>query len=178
MFEWIAGNAFSLFATVTDGLSTRRKSVRSMLLVQVISQIFYCTSAILLKGYSAAVQNGVSILRNLLGAGKKTIPAAEWLLVAVAVGLGLYFNNLGLLGLLPVAANLEYSVSVFVFRNRERALKISFLISVFLFGIFNFSIYNITGGITNIALFAATLVMMIRNEKQEKIQAEKGAEEA
>ena len=166
MNEFIAGNVCSLFATISDGVSSSRKTTRSMLLVQVISQVFYCASAIFLKGYSAAVQNGVGILRNLMGIRKKPVQAVEWLLIAIAVGLGLYCNNLGIIGLLPVIANLEYSLTIFLFRGNERLLKIAFLISISLFTVFNFMIMNIVGGITNGVLFMMTLIMLIRNRQQ------------
>ena len=77
--------------------------------------------------------------------------------------LGLLFNNLGIPGLLPVIANLEYSLAVFRFRDNERALKAAFLISVGLYGIFNLFILNVAGFLTNTAVVIMTAVYLIKN---------------
>ena len=112
----LAGNICSVLAMITDAVSTSRKSAKAMLLFQTGSQLFYVVGAIVLKGYSAAVQNAVSILRNLLAIWGKQPKWVEWLLVASAVVLGIAFNNRGFIGWLPVIASLEYSVAVFRFR--------------------------------------------------------------
>ncbi|MBE5787448.1 MAG: YgjV family protein [Clostridiales bacterium] len=165
MLDIIIGNACSLCATVTDAISASRKTARGVLMVQVLSQLFYGIGAIVLKGYSAAVQNGVSILRNLLAAGEKTGRLIEWTLVALAMVLGLYFNNMGIVGLLPIIANLQYSLAVFRFRNDERKLKFSLLIAVFLFTIFNAFIWNVAGAVSNFVLFLMTLLFLIQDRK-------------
>lgn len=65
MLVLLAGNICSVLAMITDAISTSRKSTGSMLLFQTASQFFYVIGAIVLKGYSAAVQNVVSIIRKL-----------------------------------------------------------------------------------------------------------------
>ena len=66
----ILGNGCSLLAMVTDSISSTRKTAKGVLLVQSLSQLIYCIGTILLKGYSGAVQNAVSILRNLVAIRK------------------------------------------------------------------------------------------------------------
>ena len=159
----IVGNICSLLAMGTDSLSSTRKSTRDVLLVQSLSQLIYGIGAVILRGYSAAVQNAVSILRNFTAIRGHTPAAVQWLLVALGVILGLLFNNLGIPGLLPVIANLEYSLAVFRFRDNERALKAAFLISVGLYGIFNLFILNIVGFLTNTAVVIMTAVYLIKS---------------
>lgn len=159
----IVGNICSLLAMGTDSLSSTRKSTRDVLLVQCLSQLIYGIGAVILGGYSAAVQNAVSILRNFTAIRGQTPAAVQWLQVALGVILGLLFNNLGIPGLLPVIANLEYSLAVFRFRDNERALKAAFLISVGLYGIFNLFILNIVGFLTNTAVVVMTAVYLIKS---------------
>ncbi len=167
MFELVAGNVCSLLAMVTDSVSASRKTARGVLLVQTLSQLFYGMSAVVLKGYSAAVQNAVSILRNLLAVSKSRsrLKAVEMLLILLAVVLGLCFNNRGVIGLLPVVASLEYSLAVFWFEDNERALKIAFLINAVLFGVFNGAVLNIVGVIANIVVVVSIVVFLIRDKK-------------
>ena len=169
----IIGNVCSLFALIADGLSSSRKTAKGVLLVQCIGQFFYCVSSIVLKGYSAAVQNAVSILRNLLASSKIKSKALEWFMVILAVVLGILFNNLGWLGLLPVVANLEYSLAVFKFREDEKKLKVAFLICIIMFAVFNLIILNIVGVVSNIVVAIMTIMFLIRGKDRQELGEEK-----
>lgn len=160
----IIGNICSLLAMATDSISSTRKTARGVLLVQCLSQIIYCAGAIILRGYSAAVQNAVSVLRNLAAIRGETPKWLQWLLIALGVVLGLWFNNMGFVGLLPVIANLEYSLAVFRFQDQERQLKLAFLVSVGLYAIFNIFIFNIAGFLTNSAVVVMTAVYLIKTK--------------
>ncbi len=162
----IAGNFFSLLAMVSDSVSSSRKTTRGVLMVQILSQIFYGASAILLKGYSAVVQNVISIARNVAAIRQFSSRTLEWTLAILGVVLGLWFNNLGFVGLLPVIANLEYTLAVFHFKSNERALKIAFLLNAILFTVFNAVILNIVGVISNIVVIVTTAIFLIRDSKK------------
>lgn len=162
----IIGNICSLLAMVTDAVSASRKTAKAMLLVQIISQFFYGAGAIALKGYSAAVQNAVAVLRNVAAIGKLKSKWVEWSLVALAVVLGLCFNNLGVVGLLPVVANLVYSVAIFGFKNNERIIKGAFALNMAMFTVFNALILNVVGTVTNAVLAISTTAFLIRDIKQ------------
>ena len=161
----IVGNFCSLLALISDSISSSRKTARGVLLVQCVGQFFYCASSIILKGYSAAVQNAVSILRNLLASSKINSKVLEWLMIAIAVILGIIFNNLGFMGLLPIIANLEYSLAVFKFKNDEKKLKIAFLICILMYAIFNIIILNFVGVISNIVVAVITLMFLIKGSE-------------
>lgn len=169
----LLGNVFSLIAMVTDSISSSRKTTKGMLIFQTISQLLYSASSIVLKGYSAVVQNLVSVARNLFAINKKESKIIEWSLVAAGVVLGIYFNNLGVIGFLPVIANFQYSVCVFKFRDKERPLKISFLIMVAMYTAFNLIIMNFVGAASNLFVFATTAVFLIKAIRGQKEKTEK-----
>lgn len=162
MTDLIIGNICSLLAMVTDSISSTRKTTKGVLMMQSISQVIYFLGAIVLKGYSAAVQNAVSLFRNLVAIREKQRKWLELALIAVAVVLGLVFNNRGFWGLLPVVANLEYSIAVFRFRDNERALKIAFLFCAVCFTIFNGVIFNFVGMIANFIILATTILNLCK----------------
>ena len=161
----LAGNISSLCAMVTDSVSSTRKSQKGILFFQTLSQVFYMTSYIILKGYSSAVQCAVGILRNIVAMWKIKSRIIEWILVALGVGLGLVFNNLGLLGWLPVVANLEYTLAVFRFKENPRALKIAFLINMLMYTVFNAIILNIVGAVASLIVATTTTVFLIKDKK-------------
>ncbi|MBR4972569.1 MAG: YgjV family protein [Oscillospiraceae bacterium] len=161
----IVGNLCSILAMITDSISATRKTPKGVLMVQNLSQLFYVIGAIALKGYSSAVQNVVSVLRNLAAIRKIESKALEWTLVAMGVVLGILFNNLGLVGYLPVIANLQYTLVVFRCGENERALKISFMIAVVMFVVFNLFIYNFAGAVLNFAVFVTTATALLKKKK-------------
>lgn len=168
MLELILGNICSLIAMGTDAVSSWAKSAKKMLLFQCLSQGIYAIGSVILKGYSAAVQNVISLARNLFATRKRSLPVVEWILIALGVGLGLFFNNRSRIGLLPVVANLEYSLAVLFFKDNEQLLKIAFFIDVLLFCIFNTVIFNIVGTVSNIVVMIMTLVAILKNVKERK----------
>ena len=173
--EIIAGNVCSLCAMVTDSISGTRKKPSQILGVQIISQFFYAAGSIVLKGYSSTVQNVVAILRNLAAMKNIKSKAVEWTLVLLGVVFGAVFNNRGLLGWLPIIANLEYSIAVFKFKNNEKSLKIAFMINMLMFSVFCFAIQNYVGGVANIVVAVTTAVSLVRMARG---QGEPEAEDA
>lgn len=166
MLSIILGNVCSLLAMITDSLSSTRKTAKGVLMVQNVSQLFYFTGAILLKGYSSAAQNAVSVLRNFVAIRKIESSLVQWTLVIFGVVFGIAVNNLGLIGYLPVAANLVYTLAVFKFKDNERSLKICFAICVGMFVVFNFAILNIVGGCSNLVVMCTTLIVLFKQKKE------------
>lgn len=104
----IIGNVCSLLAMGTDAISASQKTAKRVLWVQNLSQLIYFTGTVVLKGYSGAVQNAISIARNLVAIKGISSKVVEMILLALGVVLGLVFNNLGLMGLLPVVASTAF----------------------------------------------------------------------
>ena len=162
MNQLMIGNAFSLLATVVDMYSASRKNARSMLLTQTVGQMLLAVSSFALGGYSAVVQNVVSIIRNLAALRKHTAKWLEYLLVVLGVVLGIVFNNLKLVGWLPILANLEYSVAVFRFKQQEKLLKIAFAVCVLLYTVFNLCISNYVGAAANLVVLVTAIIALVR----------------
>ena len=160
----VIGNICSLLAMITDSISSSQKTAKGVLVVQSISQFIYGIGTLVLKGYSGAVQNAVSILRNFVAIKQIESKVLEWVLVLMGVVLGIYFNNLGLIGYLPVVANLQYTLAIFKFKDNERAIKISFAICIGLFALFNVAILNFVGACSNFVVMVATVIMLIKKK--------------
>ena len=140
--------------------------------MQSISQVIYFVGTVILKGYSGAVQNVMSIARNFIAMRGRTSKAIEWTLTILGVVLGIAFNNIGIMGYMPVIANLQYTVIVFRFRTNERIIKISFAFSAFLFVLFSFAIHNYVGVATNLIVMITTVIFLLRSYKDSKNKEE------
>lgn len=153
---------------VTDSISGTRKKKNEILGLQTLSQVFYGAGSTILKGYSSVAQNIAGILRNLAAIKDIKSKAVEWALIAVGVVLGIAFNNRGALGWLPIVANFEYSVSVFRFNDRERLLKMAFIINMVMYSIFSFVIKSYVGCAANLFTAVTTAISLIREKKAER----------
>ena len=161
----LIGNLCTLLAMGANAISSTRKTTKGVLSWQNLSQAIYFACAIILKGYSAAVQNVVSVLRNVAAIRNVKSKTVEWILTAAGVVLGVLFNNRGLVGLLPVVGNLQYTLAIFRFKDNERMLKLSFLISVLTFAIFNIVLLNFVGVVSDLTVVVTTAVVLIRDAK-------------
>ena len=88
----------------------------------------------------------------------------EWFLIGLGVVLGLIFNNLGIVGLLPIIANLEYSIAIFTIKDNERLIKIFFMINALMYTFFCMFIYNYVGVVTNSVVVISCLVNLLKKK--------------
>jgi len=165
MLEVIIGNICSVGAMISDSVSGTRKTPKGILLAQCISQIFYAVGSFILKGYSATVQNVVTIFRNTYAVYGKHNKFIEWFFVGLPVVLGLIFNNRGLLGVLPVVANLQYAITMVLCKDDARKLKISLIAVCVMFSVFNFIILNFVSGVACIVTGVVTIASLIKEKK-------------
>ena len=161
----IIGNIFSLLASLVDSYSGTKKSKKEMMLWQLVSQFFYAGCNFTLNAYSGLTQNIVTVFRNYFASKEKVPKVIEVVLVLSALILGIVFNNLGIIGLLPVIANFQYSVALFKFSNNFKVIKISFIIVQVCFVVYNAIIYNFVGAIFAAIILVTTLVSLITTSK-------------
>ena len=147
---------------VTDSFSGTRKKHSQIMAVQIVSQFFYAASSIVLKGYSSTAQNVVAVFRNFAAMKNVKSKVLEWGLILAGVVLGIAFNNRGILGWLPIVANLEYSISVFKLKDNENALKLAFIINMVMYAVFNLAIMNYVGTVSCSVIAVTTAVSLIK----------------
>ena len=162
----IIGNLCPLLAMGTNAISSTRKTAKGMLLFQSLSQVIYFGCALILRGYSAAVQNVVSIIRNMVAIKNIKSKVIEWVLIVLGVILGIVFNNRGIIGLIPVLGNLQYTLAIFYLKDNEKLFKLSFLLSLIGFIIFNLAIFNFVGAIADAVVSVTTIIALIKENKK------------
>ena len=161
----IIGNILSLCAMISDSISGTRKKHSQIMAVQIVSQFFYGASSFVLKGYSSTVQNVVAVFRNFAAMKNIKSKVLEWILILAGVVLGIVFNNRGLLGWLPIIANLEYSICVFKFKENEKALKLAFIINMVMYAVFSLVIMNYVGTISCSVIAITTAISLIKSSR-------------
>ena len=168
MIQVIIGNISSIGAMICDSYSGTRHTRRDILLVQTFSQVFYFISFMILKGYSAAVQNVIAIFRNFIAMKDEPSKKLAILLTTLPAVLGLILNNRGLMGLIPVFANLQYSIVIFKCPKNEKAIKLSLIINYLTFCVFNFYILNFVSGVACIISATTTAISLYASKKNKE----------
>ena len=149
MNEILIGNILVLIAQISTIYISTRRDREKILYAQFFPMTLLTVSSFLLKGYSAVAIDLIEIFRNIVILKDIKIKYREYLFMAATIILGTYFNNRGLLGLLPVVANL---LQTYVLMNKNismKYLKLTFALSFLCWTIYNFVISSYVGVVFN-----------------------------
>ena len=104
----IIGNIFALMASIAMIITGILKDKKQILIVQAIQIGLFVISNLVLGGYVGAIINAISLIRNII-CYKDKLGIKEIIIITIlSVGLSLCFNNLGIVGLLPLIASTLY----------------------------------------------------------------------
>lgn len=104
----IIGNIVALMASVAMAISGILKDKKHILIVQAIQIGLFIVSNLVLGGYVGAIVNAISLVRNIICYKDKLDIKGIIIITVLSVVLSLYFNNLGIVGLLPLIASTLY----------------------------------------------------------------------
>lgn len=127
-------------------------------------QLSYIFANLLLKGYSGLVQNAVGFIRNLFLLKEIKNNIINYSLVVVALVLGIYFNNMSYIGLLPVVTGLLLSIAM-IKTNKVKIIKKLMIINSFAYVIYSLSLHNIISAIINLITAITIFCSLAENIK-------------
>ena len=168
MIQILIGNIIALIASILMVLSGLQKNKKKILFIQIIQIALSIISNIVLGGYTGAIINALSCIRDILCYKDKMGVKEKIIIILLAVGLSLVFNNLGWIGLLPVVATAVY----IIFMNTENVVKFKMLIifSMIMWLAYDVYIKSYTSGVFDFMSIIAN-IMAIWQIKRIKEQA-------
>jgi hypothetical protein len=104
----IVGNIIALIASLLMVYSGTLKKRKKLLYVQTIQIGLNVTSNLVLGGITGAIMNALGLIRNILCYKNKLRFNEEIIITIIAIILSVKFNNLGLIGLLPLISTVLY----------------------------------------------------------------------
>ena len=116
----IIGNILALLAVICMGVSVVKRSKKDLIYWQSLDTIFFIASTVVLSSYSAVVTNTVSLIRNILAYKGCLTKRLTWVFCFLSVVIGLFLNNRGVIGWLPVIATLQYTVCLYITKNEQQ----------------------------------------------------------
>lgn len=112
MTNIVIGNIIALIASIIMVYSGHLKQKNRIVYVQTIQIILSVISNIVLGGITGAIINILSCIRNILCYKEKLDLKAKITLVSFSAVLSLSFNNLGVIGLLPLISTIVYTLFI------------------------------------------------------------------
>lgn len=115
----ILGNIFSLLAALCITISVVKKTKTAFIGWQMGDDIFGCLTCLTLGSYAALTVCAVTFIRNILAYKNKLTRFLTTILFLASIIVGLYVNNLGVIGWLPIIAAASYTIFVYLAKTAQ-----------------------------------------------------------
>ena len=165
----VIGNIIALIASLLMLYSGYIKKKQKILFIQTIQIGLSVLSNVVLGGISGAIINALSLLRNVLCYKEKLNKVWKLILIILSTILTLKFNNLGIIGLLPVVSMVVYTILI----DLKDVIKFKYLIlfTMTMWLIYDIYIMSYTAAIFDLGTIIANIIAVIqikRNKGEEK----------
>ena len=162
----IIGNIVALIASFVMVYSGLVKVKKKIIYVQSIEILLYTISNAILGGITGVITNIVSLIRNILCYKDKLNIPLKLIITIVAITLSILFNNLGLIGLLPLISTVTY-IWLIDLKNVIN-FKILMIFTLLLWTIYDFTIKSYTGTFFNMFTIITNIISMISIKKNKR----------
>ena len=164
MLVLIIGNIFSLFSAICIAISVIKKSKKDLMYWQIGDTFFGIIANIALSAYAALVISVICFIRNILSYKDKLTINITYILLILSVVIGLYANNRGVMGWLPIIASASYTICVYVTKN-EQQMRWALVFNLMLWFVHNAYVQAYPSAIANIVLCFWTALNIFKNKK-------------
>lgn len=165
----IIGNILSFGAAMFTAASCCVKDRRKVFLFQFMECAVLAAASFFFGAYAGITALVLSGARNLLIAANRFDRRLMWVFLALIAAAGLLTNNRGLVGLMPVAATLEYTVCCH-YVTGVKATRVSILVNALIWMVYSALILDISTAISNLIVSLvdiAAILKLAREERQE-----------
>ena len=165
----LIANAIALIASLLMVYTGYIKKKEKILFFQTIQIGLSVISNLILGGITGAIINALGLIRNILCYKEKLNKIVQIILIILSILLGVYFNNLALIGLLPIISNVVY----IVFMNIKDVIKFKYLIifTMTMWLVYDIYIMSYTSAVFDLGTMIANIIAVIqikRNKGEEK----------
>lgn len=160
MIYIIIGNVIALLASLLMVYSGIIKNKKKIIYIQTIQIGLSVLSNIILKGITGAIINILSLIRNILCYQNKLESKEKIIISLFAIIFSLKFNNIGLIGLLPLISMITY-IWLMNIKNVIH-FKILIIFTMIMWGIYDLYIKSYTSAIFDFASVIANYISIIQ----------------
>lgn len=162
----IIGNIIALIASIIMVYSGYLKQKKKILYVQTIQIGMSIASNLVLGGITGAIINALSCLRNILCYKEKLNNTTKIILIAFAIVFSFYFNNIGLIGILPTISLITYIL--FMTTKDVKKFKWLIIFTMLLWLVYDMYIKSYTSAIFDFMCIIVNFISIIQISFKEK----------
>lgn len=155
-----------MLAALCLAYSTFGNKKNKMMFWQAINAVFYGLSNLFLGAYSAVVTNILTLFRNTLQVKDKLNKTLTIIICLLMIAVGLIFNNLGWVGLLPILASVSYTICVYTLKSAQQ-MRIALIVNLLQWAIIDFIVKSYPMFVMDIIIITVTFVNVLRCNKKE-----------
>lgn len=167
MTNILIGNLIAFTASVLTTYAGILKEKDEIIYANSVEKILCVISNIVLGGITGAITNAIAFVRNIL-CYKDKFRLKQKILIILSISiLSLIFNNLGLIGILPVIGTAIYTL--FMDTKDIIKFKILSISTTALWLIYNFCIMSYTAGVIEIFQITTNTIAIFRITNDRKV---------
>lgn len=162
----LIGNIVAFIASILMVYSGIIKDKKKIVFIQTIQIGLFVLSNLILGGITGAITNIICCIRNILCYKNKLNFKEKTILTITLIVISLKFNNLGLLGFLPVISNIIYMWNM----NTKNIINFKLLniFSTTTWLVYDLSISSYTSSLFNVANIIANTISIYDLKKNKK----------
>jgi hypothetical protein len=159
----LIGNLLSFVAACFTFLSAWSRDRKSIYLFQAAQCAILAAANLFFASVSGVTTLALCAARNLLIAYERFTPRLCAVFVAAVAALGLFSNNRGLVGLLPVVTTAAYTVGC-LYAKSDRAVKRNLIVNLVLWAVYDAFVLDLVSLAVD-SVSALTALFTLRKNK-------------
>lgn len=136
---------------------------KKCLFLQSIQIFMFIISNIILKGITGVIINTLSLVRNILTYKNRLNVYLKYFILGVIVVLSIIFNNLGIIGYLPLIGTIVFTI--FIDSKSNTRFKLSLCFSVLMWLIYDVYIMSYSSAIFDFFSFVGGIISLFKMNK-------------
>ena len=161
----LIGNIIALIGSILMVYAGVIKDKKGILLVQYLQIGLLAISNLVLNGISGFIINTINFIRNIICYKELLSLKVKIFLSIISIALTIYFNNLGIIGYLPLISGLLYLWFMTV--KDVIKFKILIIISVIFWLIYDFSIKSYTASAFDLITIIVSSISIIKLKRKD-----------
>lgn len=163
----LLGNLISFMASLALTAGCLSKDPKKVYILQVAENLILCVSSMCFGSWSGISTLLVSTARNMLLVKGRFDKRMMYLFIVLVTVCGLWVNNRGIIGLLPVLATVILTICNYYAKD-ILAIKWSLLVNLVLWAIYFFFILDMISGVTQVVIAVVTRASIYQTRLEAK----------
>ena len=168
----LIGNIISFTGAVFLAVSCVVKSRKQIFVLQFLNCAVLAVASYFFNAYATITTLIICCIRNIfIMRDKFTKPVLAFIIVSVVI-LGLLSNNRGLIGLMPVAATVEYTTCCYFIRD-VRKTRVSILINEIIWVTYSLLVSDFSTAISDSAVIVVDIMSILKSRSKKQVLSER-----